>query len=148
MLDHPTELIQAIGYAISALIGIITFLSVTLPNIIRKAGPLRAAFERLLESEAPIHAANGNGSGVASLALATLGQAHQNELSRLAKAFEDFVADNSHWREQVAESYDQAWRRLTETTTRHETALYDLSVRLRKLEMPPAPSSEYQESQP
>ena len=51
-----------------------------------------------------------NGNGAAALALATLGQAHQTEIARLTKAFEDFTQETLRWRQQLTEENDR-WRR-------------------------------------
>ena len=72
MPEQTTELIQSIGYAISAVIGVITFLVVTLPNFFKRIKPLRAAVERMLESEPPVPAPVVNGNGSAVVALATV----------------------------------------------------------------------------
>lgn len=128
------ELIQTIGYGLTTIVGVVYFLMVTLPNLIKKAKPLRDAVDRMLDSNAPAPVApHPNGNGAATLALATLGQAHQSELARLSKAFEVFVEDNTRWREEQ----DAKLTRLFETTNRHELNLFEYSTRLRKLEKPP-----------
>ena len=105
MPEQTTELIQSIGYAISAVIGVITFLVVTLPNFFKRIKPLRAAVERMLESEPPSPAPVVNGNGSAVVALTTAGQAQQmilvdltQKVNDLTDALRKFTEADAEWK--------------------------------------------------